>query len=47
MTPDSAILRHIHEMRAAALEAEMPKAQLGVRLFADAPKPVKPVERAA
>lgn len=45
MTPDTTILRHIHEMRAAALEAEMLKAQLGARLLVDAP--VKPVERAA
>lgn len=47
MTPDTAILRHIHEMRAAALQAEMLKMQLGARLLADAPEPVKPVERAA
>lgn len=47
MTPATAILRHIHEMRAAAYEAEMLKMQLGARLLADAPVPVKPVERAA
>lgn len=46
MTPATALLRHIHEMRAAALQAEMLKMQLGARLLADAPA-VKPVERAA
>lgn len=46
MTPATALLRHIHAMRAAAYEAEMLKMQLGVRLLADVPA-VKPVERAA
>lgn len=44
MTPATAILRHIHGMRAAALQAEMLKMQLGARLLADVPiEPVRAV----